>query len=245
MRRATPGGRPSSATTATATSCSTPRARARPPTTGAHPAQRAGRGRGDRPRSPGPGRPGLARRQSSSTSSSSTCARSASSAFAASRSDRRGGFQTNLSQLLRARPRGDEARRRADPGAPCRVSAPRRSGDRVPARRHGARLGAAANGARARADAARSAARAPRPIAVRSSSPSPVSAATLPQAERSALRRGRDAASSTTSFRRYDGCAPSVADEYLRGGRRWCARELSPTAPRSTPSRSAARRRPT
>ena len=67
-----------------------------------------------------------------------------------------GGFQSSLSQLLRASPVGDAARRRADPGAPGRVSAPARSGARVPARRHGARLGAAAHGARARPRAARS-----------------------------------------------------------------------------------------
>ena len=126
-----------------------------------------------------------------------------------------GGFQSSLSEVLRASPDGDAARCRADPGAPGRVSAPRRSGARVPARRHRARLGAAANGARARPRAARSAARARRPTGARSSSPSAASAATLPQAERTALQaRARrsivdDVVPAVRRLRAF------VADEYL------------------------------
>ena len=41
-----------------------------------------------------------------------------------------GGFQTKLSAAAARQPGGDEARRRADPGAPCRVPATRRSGAR-------------------------------------------------------------------------------------------------------------------
>ena len=75
----------------------------------------------------------------------------------------------------------DAARRRADPGALGRVSAPRRPGDRLPARRHGARLGAAAHGARPRPRAARPAAGRRRPTGARSSSRSAGSAATSPR----------------------------------------------------------------
>ena len=155
-----------------------------------------------------------------------------------------GGFQSWLSELLRASP---TATRRDAEQILARLAAyPRRArpGDRVPARRHRARLGAAAHGARPRPRAARSAARARRPTAARSSSPSAASAATSRRRNGPPCRRARGAASPTTCCRPCAGCAPSSPTSTCPRRRPTARSRATPTAPPSTPSGSARRRRP-